>query len=86
MWWKKFGTRPNAKACYGDVSSYGHRRLGEIRLCQRHVCSDQHHGCRLIAREQGYKCATCSRTDEGKERIKDHDQERRHRRGGARRQ
>lgn len=72
-WWAKYGDRPKAKPCYGEVSTLGHHYHGELNLCERHVCSAREQGCRLIARPAGYKCSACSRTADGKEKIKEYD-------------
>jgi hypothetical protein len=76
MWWTKYRDRPKAKPCYGEIATLGHHYHGELKLCARHVCTQRGPGCRLIARPVGHKCGACSRTDEGKERLKDYDYDR----------
>jgi hypothetical protein len=72
-WWAKYAERPTAKPCYGEITALGHHYHGELKLCARHVCTVRGPGCRLMARPVGFKCGACSRTEEGKERIKDYD-------------
>lgn len=85
VWWAKNGGLPKAKPCYGKVTTLGHHYHGEIKLCERHVCTAREKGCRLIARPVGYKCSACSRTAEGKEKIKDYDYDRKQQRPHHRR-
>jgi hypothetical protein len=86
VWWAKYSDRPKAKPCYGEIATFGHHYHGEFKLCARHVCAERGPGCRLIARPVGYKCGACSRTEEGKDRIRDYDYDRgparRRRKGG----
>jgi hypothetical protein len=79
-WWAKYADRPTAKPCYGEIATLGHHFHGELKLCARHVCTMRGPGCRLMARPVGFKCGACSRTEEGKERIKDYDFDRSRRR------
>ena len=75
-WWEKHGNTGTKKVCAGAIASYLHRRFGEVLICARHVCSDRSNGCRIVSRKTGYQCSACTRTEEGKERIREKDRER----------
>jgi hypothetical protein len=79
LWWTRHGHRPAAKACAGQVVDQFHHANGAFKLCQQHTCARQDEGCRLVTRPTGRRCSACSRTEEGKERVKRYDSNR-HRR------
>jgi hypothetical protein len=75
-WWAQYKDRPKAKPCYGQIATLGHHYHGVLKLCERHICTERGPGCRIIARPVGYKCGACSRTEEGKERRRQYDNDR----------
>lgn len=79
LWWTRNGERHDARPCAGAVADRFLHRLGAFKLCQQHTCSRGDEGCRLLIRTIGRRCSACSRTGDGKERIKKYDS-RRHKR------
>lgn len=76
LWHTRYGDRPNVKACAGAVVDQFLHKQGAFKLCQQHTCVAKERGCRLVTRPTGRRCTACSRTDAGKERIKQYDSQR----------
>lgn len=78
-WWKRYGGRKGARPCAGQFTKHYHRSTGDMVLCQRHTCTEQRPGCRILTRQpSGAKCDSCKISNHGKERIKERDKKRKH--------